>query len=97
VLRNKPKCVNPPSGTARSDLPPSFFLQEELQGGPADEEQGFRKREQIIALLKEHEAEAKTSDRARKRGISETTMYNWKTKYGGVDVSEAGRLKVAGR
>jgi putative transposase len=49
--------------------------------------------ERIIALLKEHEAEAKTSDLARKHGISEATLYNWKAKYDGMDVSEATRLK----
>jgi len=49
--------------------------------------------EQIIAVLREHEAGAKTSDLARKHGISEATFYNWKAKYGGMDVSEAKRLK----
>ncbi|UVO33664.1 IS3 family transposase [Bradyrhizobium arachidis] len=50
--------------------------------------------EQIIALLKEHEAGAKTADLARKHGISEATIYNWKSKFGGMDVSEAKRLKA---
>ena len=50
--------------------------------------------EQIIAVLKEHEAGAKTADLARKHGISEATLYNWKAKYGGMDVSEARRLKA---
>ncbi|WP_409998260.1 MULTISPECIES: IS3 family transposase [unclassified Bradyrhizobium] len=50
--------------------------------------------EQIIAVLKEHEAGAKTADLARKHGISEATFYNWKAKFGGMDVSEAKRLKV---
>ena len=49
--------------------------------------------EQIIGVLKEHEAEAKTADLARKHGVSEATLYNWKVKYGGMDVSEAKRLK----
>ena len=49
--------------------------------------------EQIIAVLKEHEAGAKTADLARKHGVSEATLYNWKAKYGGMDVSEAKRLK----
>ena len=49
--------------------------------------------EQIIGVLKEHEAGAKTADLARKHGVSEATLYNWKAKYGGVDVSEAKRLK----
>jgi putative transposase len=50
--------------------------------------------EQIIAVLKEHEAGAKTADLMRKHGISEATFYNWKAKYGGMDVSEAKRLKA---
>ena len=50
--------------------------------------------EQIIAVLKEHETGVKTADLARKHGISEATFYNWKAKYGGMDVSEARRLKA---
>ena len=50
--------------------------------------------EQIIGVLKEHEAGAKTADLARKHGVSEATLYNWKSKYGGMDVSEAKRLKA---
>src|SRR5271163_3356288 len=49
--------------------------------------------EQIIGVLREHEAGARTADLARKHGVSEATLYNWKTKYGGLDVSEAKRLK----
>ena len=45
-------------------------------------------------MLHEHEARAKTADLARKHGISEATLYNWKAKYGGLDVSEAKRLKA---
>jgi putative transposase len=50
--------------------------------------------EQIIALLREHEAGAKTADLARKHGISAATLYNWKAKYGGMDVSDAKRLRA---
>ena len=50
--------------------------------------------EQIISVLREHEAGAKTGDLARKHGISEATLYNWKAKYGGMDVSEAKRLRL---
>jgi putative transposase len=50
--------------------------------------------EQIIAVLREHEAGAKTGDLARKHGISEATLYNWKAKYGGMDVSDAKKLKA---
>ena len=49
--------------------------------------------EQIIGVLREHEAGAKPADLARKHGISEATLYNWKAKYGGLDVSEARRLR----
>jgi putative transposase len=49
--------------------------------------------EQIIGVLREHEAGAKTADLARKHGVSEASLYNWKAKYGGLDASEAKRLK----
>ena len=49
--------------------------------------------EQIIAVLREHEAGAKTADLARKHGVSEATLYNWKAKYG-MDVSDAKRLRA---
>jgi putative transposase len=49
--------------------------------------------EQIIGVLKEHEAGAKTADLARKHAISEATLYNWKARFGGMEVSEAKRLK----
>ena len=49
--------------------------------------------EQIVAVLREHEAGMKT-DLARKHGVSEATLYNWKAKYGGLEVSEARRLKA---
>jgi len=49
--------------------------------------------EQIIGVLREHELGTKTTDLCRKHGISEATFYNWKSKFGGLDVSEARRLK----
>ena len=49
---------------------------------------------QIIGVLKEAEAGAKTADLARKHGVSEATLYNWKSKYGGLEVSEAKRLRA---
>ena len=52
------------------------------------------KEEQIIGILKEADAGIKIDDLARKHGISDTTVYNWKAKYGGLTVSEARRLKV---
>lgn len=50
--------------------------------------------EQIIGVLKELEAGVKIDALARKNGVSDTTIYNWKAKYGGLTVSEARRLKV---
>ena len=49
--------------------------------------------EQVIGVLKEAEAGAKTADLARRHGVSEATIYNWKSKYGGLEVSEARRLR----
>ena len=49
--------------------------------------------EQIVGVLKEHEAGVPTADLCRKHGISQATFYNWKAKYGGLEVSEAKRLK----
>jgi putative transposase len=49
--------------------------------------------EQIIRVLKEAEAGAKTGDLCRRHRISEATFYNWKAKFGGMDVSDAKRLK----
>ena len=50
--------------------------------------------EQIIGVLKEAEAGAKTADLCRQHGISDATFYAWKARYGGLTVSEARRLKV---
>jgi putative transposase len=50
--------------------------------------------EQIIAILREQEAGAKTADVCRKHGISDATFYNWKAKFGGMDVSDARRLRT---
>ena len=50
--------------------------------------------EQIIAILREQEAGAKTADTCRKHGISGATFYKWKAKYGGLEVSDARRLKA---
>jgi putative transposase len=49
--------------------------------------------EQIIAILKEHEAGVAVAELCRKHGVSDASIYNWKAKYGGMDVSEAKRLK----
>ena len=50
--------------------------------------------EQIIGILREQEAGAKTGDLARRHGVSEATLYNWKAKFGGMDVSDAKRLRA---
>ena len=50
--------------------------------------------EQIICVLKEAEAGMKVAELCRKHGISEPTYYNWKSKYGGMTVSDAQRLKA---
>src|ERR1700760_3498693 len=50
--------------------------------------------EQIIAILREQEAGAATVDVCRKHGISSATFYKWKAKYGGLEVSDAKRLKA---
>ena len=50
--------------------------------------------EQIIGILRESEAGAKVGDLARKYGVSEGTYYNWKAKFGGMEVSDAKRLRA---
>ncbi len=49
--------------------------------------------EQIIGVLKEHQAGLSAAELCRKHGISDATFYNWRSKYGGMEVSEAKRLK----
>lgn len=49
--------------------------------------------EQIIGVLKQSEAGARTGDLCRQFGITEQTFYRWKSKYGGLEISEAKRLK----
>ena len=49
---------------------------------------------QIIAVLKEHEAGMSTAEVCRRQGISQPTFYAWKSKFGGMEVSEAKRLKA---
>lgn len=50
--------------------------------------------EQIIGILREQEAGSATADVCRKHGISSATFYKWKAKYGGLEVSDARRLKT---
>ena len=49
--------------------------------------------EQIIGVLKEQEAGLAAAELCRKHGISQQTLYRWKAKYGGLEVSEARRLR----
>ena len=52
------------------------------------------KEEQIIAILREQEAGLSTAEVCRKHGISSATFYKWKARFGGLDVSDARRLKA---
>ena len=53
--------------------------------------------EQIIGILKEHENGVPVAELCRKHGVSDASIYKWKAKYGGMDVSEAKRLKALER
>ena len=64
-----------------------------LGRGTDDEGSRFTE-EQIIGVLREHEAGVKTADLCRKHGISTATFFNWKAKFGGMDVSDARRLRA---
>jgi putative transposase len=50
--------------------------------------------EQIIRILKEHESDVSVADLCRKHGVSGASIYKWKAKFGGMEVSEAKRLKT---
>jgi len=52
------------------------------------------KEEQIIAILREQESGVATAEVCRKHGISSATFFKWKAKYGGMDVSDARKLKA---
>ena len=49
--------------------------------------------EKIISILKEHEAGASAKDLSRRHGVAENTVYRWKAKFGGMEISEAKRLR----
>ena len=57
-----------------------------------DEEQPFTE-EQIIGILREHAAGCELKELCRKHGISDATFYKWRSKYGGMEVSDARKLK----
>ena len=68
-----------------------------LESVTPKKEQTMKKRfseEQIIGILKEQEAGAKTGDVCRRHGISDATFYNWKAKYGGMEASDAKKLRL---
>ncbi len=50
--------------------------------------------EQIIGILKEHQAGATAADLCRRHGVSDVTFYKWRSKYGGMEVSDAKKLKT---
>lgn len=50
--------------------------------------------DQIIGILKEHEAGMSAADLCRRHGISDATFYKWRARYGGMDISDARRLKA---
>ena len=62
------------------------------QGGPNMKRKRYSE-EKIISILKEHDAGASVPDIARRHGIAENTIYRWKSKFGGMEVSEAKRLR----
>jgi len=53
-----------------------------------------RIQKQIISILKEHEAGVPVSDLCRKHGVSDASIYKWKARFGGMEVSEAKRLRA---
>lgn len=63
-----------------------------------DEDQSMKrnrfKEEQIIGILKEHEVGVSVADLCRKHGVSDASIYKWKARFGGMDVSEAKRLRT---
>jgi putative transposase len=50
--------------------------------------------EQIIGILKEHEAGVSVADLCRKHGVSDASIYKWKARFGGMDVSDAKRIEL---
>jgi len=50
--------------------------------------------EQIIGILKEHQAGLGAKELCRKHGVSDATFYKWRSKYGGMEVSDAKKLKA---
>ena len=75
----------------------SNFLQLKLESGLREGRTMMRSRyseEQIIGILQEHDAGASCADLCRKHGMSQGSFYSWKAKFGGMNVSDAKRLKA---
>jgi putative transposase len=73
------------------------LIQFEVRSGHDKDQSMKRSRfseDQIIGILKEHEACVSVADPCRKHGVSDASIYKWKAKFGGLEVSEAKRLKT---
>ena len=85
------------SAAISADVPPlkcyQFPVESVSQGDGRMKRSRFND-EQIIGFLKEQEAGAVTADVCRRHGISEATFYKWKAKFGGLEVTEAKRLRT---
>lgn len=76
---------------------PRFLLHLRLESGLKRDRTMKRSKfteEQIVGILREQEAGEKTADVCRRHGVSSATFYAWKAKYGGMEVSDAKRLKA---
>ena len=76
----------------------TIFFQFEVESVPTEETDRMKRsrfsEEQIIAILKQQESGVATADVCREHGISSATFYKWKAKFGGLEVSDARRLKA---
>lgn len=85
--------TRPASSVTCTPIFPSRMSRVHHRGGDGHEGLRFTE-EQIIGILHEQEAGQKTADVCRRHGISEATFYKWKAKFGGLEVSNAKRLKA---
>ena len=79
-------------------MAPTDLIQYEKFALAHDKDQNMKRsrfsEEQIIGILKEHEAGVSIADLCRKHGVSDARIYKWKAKFGGMEVSEAKRLRT---